>query len=170
MIPGPILWAAATTCVDKTGGVIKDSVVVRANTGCTLENVSIRGGVTFGPGGSFVSLGSEIRGSVTGSGVAEVVIYYGTIRGSLTLTGGVSYSLANIADIRGDVTLTDATDFASLDSATVRSNVTVNGNTNAYVYNNTIGGNPSCANNDTFSNLGLVNTVGGTKSGDCAGL
>ena len=159
--PAEAAFVCSTPVESIEGGTIYDSIVVQADQYCSLHDVTVRGGVTVAPGGSFVALNSEIRGSVSSIGAGQVYIDLGVVRGSVTVTGaGVAFLSA---DVRGNVTLNGSQEYATLAYATIRGSATLNDNVELSFYDTRIAANLTCLGNGTIiEGLGVV--VGGKRN------
>lgn len=149
---------------DPLTGVIKESIVVPANADCVLVGATVRGGVTVGAGAYFSADNSEIRGSVTGAGVSQVVIAYGVVRGSVTFTDATDLVEVFQTEVRGDVSITGSQQ-AALGRSTVRGSATLNNNGRVVVGFATVGANLTCAGNGPTSTYNPeTNTAGGANN------
>ena len=101
------LLAAASNCTHSAAsfdGVIKDSLVVKANSVCLLEGASGRGSVTVEQGGFLVAYDTEIRGSVSSAQDGSVILGGGEVRGIVTITAVLAQIQPDV--IQGAVTIT----------------------------------------------------------------
>ena len=170
--------SAAEICGDNgtpevIGGTVKTDVLVPAGTTCQIRNGVVRGGVTVGPGATFTTFESEIRGSINGTGIFDLEIVDSVVRGSLTVAGGNNVLIAAFGahpEIRGDVRISGLTSSAAMDGARVRGNVVLDNIPEIEVLGNTIGANLACTNIGEVDPISRGNTVGGTATGQCAGL
>ncbi len=173
--PAPAEAAFACTAIID-GGTIKNDLVVPAGESCVLGGTVVRGGVTVASGAELIAVSAEIRGSVVSTGHSRLGLFGGVIRGGVSATGGTESTQVSDTEVRGSVMLSGNTGFVvGIGGATVRGSVTFTDNhvdDTVFVANNTIAENLACADNAPPPTLlgGAPNTVGGAKSGQCAGL
>jgi Bacterial Ig-like domain (group 3) len=150
----------------------------------------VNGGLTVQPGGAVYLSGATINGgTLTASGATAIRICGTTVNGNVSVTGSSGFVMIGDGGDDGtpacagnifsaNLTVTNNTGGIEIGGNTIAGTVTVSGNVTtplgegvAEVEANKIGGSLSCAtsNNPALTNDGLKNTVGGTKSGQCAG-
>jgi hypothetical protein len=159
--------AAAYRC-DRTispntipSGTIKDSVVVPSGERCCMSLITVRGGVTVEPGGELYATTGEIRGSISANGAFAVTVAGMVVRGSVTAVNTIEWVDVTDSEIRGDVVVDGANVESLYRASTIRGSLRLNAVALAYV----------CTNMGSVTNLfDEPNTVGGVRSGDCAGL
>ena len=173
-IPTPARAAYVCT-TNVVGATIKESVVVPAGAYCNLHSSVVRGGITVEAGAFFSTYFSEIRGPVTSIGHQALIIDTGVVRGGVLASGGTQLTNLTDSEVRGDVTFTgNSGQHVIITGSTIRGSATVTDNhvqVVVWVRGSTIDVNLACSGNSpVVSNLGLPNTVGGSKTGECAGV
>jgi hypothetical protein len=173
----PAAGASVFTCTGFVGQeTIRANVVVPDGAFCFFLGSDVRGGVTVEAGGSLRAEQAEFRGDITSEGHYQFLVNDGVVRGSIFATGGTGYTAVSGPVVRGNVTLVDnGGESVGVFQTTVRGSVTVNDNvvdTSPLIAENDIRVDLACTDNlpapstQTF----LPSAVGGTKSGQCAGL
>jgi hypothetical protein len=184
-IPGT---AVATTC-PAPGANVTGALIVAPGTSCTIDGVSVGGGVSVGKGATFESYDSTIRGPLNANGAQyldlcatpiggvfisntidgvhlESSCARGTNASNTTITGGVSLTGNHTgsgcsASCEGDGTV-------SLFGLRITGTVSVTSNhTEVDISGNRIGGGLLCRDNVFVTDLGSVNMVGGAQTGQC---
>ena len=166
--------SAAVVCGDTLGveeitGTVKDSLVVPPAGVCRLIGAVIRGGVTMGAGSILIIFAnSEVRGAVSGTGVADLNLRNSVVRGSVTVSG----EIMDVRDstVRGDVALSGAIRGVVVEFSTVRGSVILERNNEIDVQSNAIDVDLRCSGNLLVSGFSGGNIVGGVATGECAGL
>jgi hypothetical protein len=164
-------------------------LVVPAGATCdgTNANVVVRGGISVGPGATFV-LGSEegastgtINGGIVANGASSVQVHFARVNGGVSLQGGEGFfSTVEDSVIHGGATINGYRGFwlgfirnTVSGTVTLSNNVMDDPDANEFV-TNTIRGNLVCFGNSPAPQVGdsegLPNVVSGQKVGQCAGL
>ena len=180
--------AAASVCNTTLTGTVYEAIVVPEGAHCSVGDASIRGGVTVEPGGFFSVADSEVRGSISATNALAFIVFNSTVRGGVTVTGAVEGArpvdaiLIGLSEIRGDLVLTaidNGDEFIKVYSNNVRGSVVLRDNVvdevpvleldEILVADNKIRVNLDCSGNLPDVGGG-GNSVGGVKTGQCAGL
>jgi hypothetical protein len=152
----------------------------------------VNGGITVQAGGVLVLQGATVNGGITSTGATALRFCASTINGGASATGTTGFVM--IGDngddgtptcaantINGGLTLTNNRGGLEIGGNNISGAVTLTGNTGSgpttenavpEVEGNKITGTLSCATSNipAFTNGGYVNTVTGTKSGECSGV
>jgi hypothetical protein len=184
-INGNVVVPTGSTCT-LSGVTVTGNVIVQTNAALDFipgTLTTIGGNVNIATGSTIAARRSAttyliVNGNVTATQCAEFDMGGFNIGGNITVqnctdTRGVGISgdpASTIVD--GNFTCTGNVGGCVLDSVTVQNNVTVNNNgAGSVVASVVIGGNLSCAGNTGgVSDITFPNTVGGKKTGQCAGL
>lgn len=177
------------TCMGTLASGTYHKIVVPAGETCdgTDATVLVRGGVSVGPGATFV-LGSEesgptgtINGGIVATGASSVQVHFARINGGVSIQGGDGF-FSTVEDnvIHGGATINGYTGFwlgfirnTVSGTVTLSNNIMEDPDANEFV-TNTIRGNLVCFGNDPApwvgDSGGLPNVVTGRKVGQCAAL
>ena len=164
-------------------------LVVPAGATCdgTNATVVVRGGISVGPGATFI-LGFEeggstgtINGGIVASGASSVQVHFARVNGGVSIQGGEGFfSTVEDSVIHGGATINGYRGFwlgfirnSVSGTVTLSNNVMDDPDANEFV-TNTIRGNLVCFGNSPAPQVGdsegLPNVVSGQKVGQCAGL
>jgi hypothetical protein len=181
--------ASAYACSGTLSSGTYHKLVVPAGATCdgTNATVVVRGGISIGPGATFV-LGFEgggstgtISGGIVASGASSVEVHFARINGGVSIQGGEGFfSTVEDSVIHGGATINGYRGFwlgfirnTVSGSVTLSNNVMDDPDANEFV-TNTIRGNLVCFGNSPAPQVGdsegLPNVVSGKKVGQCAGL
>jgi len=180
LIGSPASAQSNVSCTGTLAAGTYNVVTVPAGQTCTLNSgVTVLANVTVGAGGSLTATGATIDGSVAAKNAASVSIGNTTIGVNVQLVGTTGLIDIFQSNIGGSVQIVGRTTPAimsvTVDSNVVTGSVTLVNNVSVgnEVDNNTIGINLSCVGNSPAPKDGSPakpNTVGGSKTGQCAGL
>jgi predicted alpha-1,2-mannosidase len=110
---------------------------------------------------------ATVRGPVTVTRGASLIVHGGSINGPLTVTGADTLVLDR-TDIGGRVTIDGVENTAALEASSVRGPVTVRGNSAPLIAATDVNGALGCTgNNPPPTDHGLANSVNGPVSGQC---
>lgn len=197
-VPSLAAGNGTTSCTDTLAPGTYQKVVVPAGAVCVTfaGPVRINGGVSVGPGATFV-LGSEenpahtgtINGGVRSTNAASVQIHFSSINGGVTLVGGagpfgppfdVTWNTIEDSVINGSVNISGYNGFwQGFFRNTVNGSFNFNNNTvvdpdGNEIQTNTIHGSMNCSGNipapQSGDSGGSPNTATGHKNGQCAGV
>jgi hypothetical protein len=173
----PVHAATATPCTSPLSDTSVGRLVVPAGATCTLTNVTVDGGVRVWEGGSLLTQGTTVNGSVVGRGAATVrlidtdVLGTGTA-GNINLTGTVGRIVIGSAgcavdpNVGNNITLIGNHGRIAICYMTVGETITLQGNDKTIgAFHNTTG-NPFIVQNNTATFIRLRhNEVGLTGGG-----
>lgn len=183
---------ATGPCTAQPTGKITGGLTIDSGTTC-LENATVTGTVTVGSGAQLLMANTTLNGSVVADGASAVAICNSSITGGVLVDGSTGFTIIGDGgaesatcggnQIAGNVNLVDNLSGIDLGGNTIGGLVTVTNNQPkpgsvltaqdavVEIDANHIGRNLSCANNVPAPvNDGLVNSVAGTGTGQCAGL
>jgi hypothetical protein len=181
--------ASAYACSGTLASGTYHKLVVPAGATCdgTNATVVVRGGVSVGPGATFI-LGFEeggstgtINGGIVASGASSVQVHFARVNGGVSIQGGEGFfSTVEDSVIHGGATINGYRGFwlgfirnTVSGTVTLSNNVMDDPDANEFV-TNTIRGNLVCFGNSPAPQVGdsegLPNVVSGQKVGQCAGL
>jgi hypothetical protein len=181
--------SSAYACSGTLASGTYHKLVVPAGATCdgTNATVVVRGGISVGPGATFV-LGFEgggstgtINGGIVANGASSVEVHFARINGGVSIQGGEGF-FSTVEDnvIHGGATINGYRGFwlgfirnTVSGTVTLSNNVMDDPDANEFV-TNTIRGNLVCFGNSPAPQIGdsegLPNVVSGQKVGQCAGL
>jgi uncharacterized repeat protein (TIGR01451 family) len=151
-----------------------------------ISGANITGNVRINSGANVVIVNSTIGGNLNASGSGSVTVCGSTVGGGTSVSGATGFVLLGdpgddscaANQLRSGVTLSSNHGGAELADNQIGGNVSVTGttgagpfpdDTRAEIEGNTIAGNLSCSGNTpTATNDGQTNSVGGSRSGECA--
>jgi hypothetical protein len=181
--------SSAYACSGTLASGTYHKLVVPAGATCdgTNATVVVRGGVSVGPGATFI-LGFEeggstgtINGGIVASGASSVQVHFARVNGGVSIQGGEGFfSTVEDSVIHGGATINGYRGFwlgfirnTVSGTVTLSNNVMDDPDANEFV-TNTIRGNLVCFGNSPAPQVGdsegLPNVVSGKKVGQCAGL
>ena len=154
-------------------------------------NCTVNGAVTVQSGGSLLLQGASVNGGVTSTGANALMVCNTSINGGVAASGSTSFVLigdggddaspgCGANTVSGGITLTSNSGGFEVSGDHISGSVSLTGNTgpgptaedaSPEVEGNTITGGLSCTTSNVpgVTDGGKINTVTGTKSGQCAG-
>jgi hypothetical protein len=161
VLPGGLPECTTTISSDRTGHLNVNNGVTCVNSG-----VSLNGGVTVRAGASLVLAdGATVNGGLVATDASVVQLFGARVNGDTEISGTTDDLILAGVDFHGDVTLTDNQGSVTtiLSGATREYGV--------FLIGSAVSGDLSCSGNTPLVNaFDVPNTVGGSKSGQCASL
>jgi uncharacterized protein DUF642 len=174
------LSAFGPACTRTVTGSSPSSIIVKSGEAVCLDDAQVGGSVTVQPGGSLqVFNDSTITGALNSTGATSITVCRSDINGTTTISGTTGPVIlgdddfACFFDRLAAVTLRSNTGGFELFNDSISGTVTAQNNTGteAEIERNQIAGGLNCSgNNAAPTNDGLVNTVTGARTGQCAAL
>ena len=158
VVPGADLECTETVTDDVFGGLTVDEGVV------CLDDVNVRGPVTVTEGASLVVEGGALRGGLSATGADTVRLTDGDVRGAVSITGTTSEVTILGTALTGSVALRDNTQVPA-------HTWTGEDGYGPVVAGSSVRGSLACSGNGPdVTDFGAANDVTGAVSGDCSGL
>lgn len=174
---GPASAQQNVNCTGTLPAGTYNNVNVPRNASCTLNSsATVQGNVTVAAGASLTTSFAVINGSILSNNAAVISVGLdgsSTIGMNVTLLGTIGEALIENDMIGGNLQISGSTTSGTVEinDNNVTGNVTFLSNTSGsnVIMNNSIGGNLVCVGNNPVP-TGSNTTVGGHKTGQCAGL
>lgn len=100
-------------CDETVRGEVRGRIHVSAGTTC-LVDADVRGGVSVSDGASLVVTGSDVRGGVQATAAVLVSVTDSSVRGSVHVSGTAGFVRLTGNEVRGSVAVTDGTGPAAI--------------------------------------------------------